>query len=75
VVADAKRTFVLSGAGDVIEPDFGAAAVGSGGRTRSPPPAHCWITHARRPADRRGRAGIAADTCIYTNRNLSFEEL
>lgn len=76
VVADKERTFIVSGAGDVIEPDHGIAAVGSGG-----PFAHAaaraLLEHssldAKEIAEKALR--IAADICIYTNDTLSFEEL
>jgi ATP-dependent HslUV protease, peptidase subunit HslV len=76
VVADVERTFVLSGAGDVIEPDFGAAAVGSGG-PYALAAARALLEHSTLPARAIAEValGIAADTCIYTNRNLTFEEL
>lgn len=76
VVADVERTFVLSGAGDVIEPDFGAAAVGSGG-PYALAAARALLDHSALSARQIAEVslGIAADTCIYTNRNLSFEEL
>jgi ATP-dependent HslUV protease, peptidase subunit HslV len=76
VVADVERTFVLSGAGDVIEPDFGAAAVGSGG-PYALAAARALLDHSTLGAREIAEValGIAADTCIYTNRNLTFEEL
>src|SRR5262252_7250951 len=76
VVADSERTFVLSGAGDVIEPDFGAAAVGSGG-PYALAAARALLDHSSLTARKIAEVslGIAADTCIYTNRNLTFEEL
>ena len=76
VVADLEKTFVLSGAGDVVEPDFGAAAVGSGG-PYALSAARALLEHSTLSARAIAEAalGIAADVCIYTNRNLSFEEL
>ena len=76
VVADDERTFVLSGAGDVIEPDFGVAAVGSGG-PYALAAARALLDHSTLGARQIAEValGIAADICIYTNRNLSFEEL
>jgi ATP-dependent HslUV protease subunit HslV len=76
VVADKERTFIVSGAGDVIEPDHGIAAVGSGG-PYALAAARALLTHSSLPA--RGiveaSLGLAAEICIYTNTNLSFEEL
>jgi ATP-dependent HslUV protease subunit HslV len=76
VVADVERTFVLSGSGDVIEPDFGAAAVGSGG-PYALAAARALLEHSTLSARAIAETalGIAADVCIYTNRNLTFEEL
>jgi ATP-dependent HslUV protease subunit HslV len=76
LVADRERTLVLTGTGDVVEPDGGAAAIGSGGayalsaaralleNTDLPP---------REVAEKAMR--IAADVCIYTNDRVSLEEL
>jgi ATP-dependent HslUV protease subunit HslV len=76
VVADAERTFLLSGTGDVIEPDEGVTAIGSGG-----PYALAAARALLRNTELSARAiaeralGIAAELCIYTNDQLSFEEL
>jgi ATP-dependent HslUV protease subunit HslV len=76
VVADKERTFIVSGAGDVIEPDHGIAAVGSGGGYALAA-ARALLENssldARQIAERALQ--IAAEVCIYTNGNLSFEEL
>ena len=76
VVADKERTFIVSGAGDVIEPDHGIAAVGSGGGYALAA-ARALLENssldARQIAERALQ--IAAEICIYTNGNLSFEEL
>jgi ATP-dependent HslUV protease subunit HslV len=76
VVADKKSTFVLSGTGDLIEPDDGIVAVGSGG-SFAMAAARALVRHssltARQIAEESLR--IAADICIYTNANLTIEEL
>lgn len=76
VVADRERTFIVSGAGDVIDPDHGIAAVGSGG-SFAQAAARALIENteldARQICERAMR--IAADICIYTNENISYEEL
>jgi len=76
IVADRKSTFVLSGTGDLIEPDDGIVAVGSGG-SYAMAAARALIHHsalsAREIAEESLR--IAADICIYTNANLTIEEL
>ena len=76
IVADRKSTFVLSGTGDLIEPDDGIVAVGSGG-SYAMAAARALVNHspltARQIAEESMR--IAADICIYTNANLTIEEL
>jgi ATP-dependent HslUV protease subunit HslV len=80
VVADKEHVLVLSGAGDVIEPDpiagGGAVAIGSGG-PYALAAARALLAHsslsARQIAEEALR--IAADICIYTNANLTIEEL
>jgi ATP-dependent HslUV protease subunit HslV len=80
VVADREHVLVLSGAGDVIEPDpvagGGAVAIGSGG-PYALAAARALLAHselgARQVAEEAMR--IAADICIYTNANVTVEEL
>jgi ATP-dependent HslUV protease, peptidase subunit HslV len=76
IVADRKSTFLLSGTGDLIEPDDGVVAVGSGGAFAMAA-ARALARHspltARQIAEEAMR--IAADICIYTNPNLTIEEL
>jgi ATP-dependent HslUV protease subunit HslV len=76
IVADTKSTFLLSGTGDLIEPDDGVVAVGSGGPFAMAA-ARALVRHSA--LDARAIAeeamAIAADICIYTNSNLTIEEL
>lgn len=76
LVSDAKLTFLISGAGDVIEPDGGVAAIGSGG-PYALSAARALIENtdlsARRIAEEAMK--IAGTTCIYTNENFIVEEL
>jgi ATP-dependent HslUV protease, peptidase subunit HslV len=76
VVADKEKSFILSGAGDVVEPDEGVAAVGSGG-PYAQAAARALLAHSSLSAKDVAKAAmeIAADICIYTNRNVTFEEL
>lgn len=76
VVADREKTFILTGAGDVVEPDYGIAAVGSGG-PYALAAARALLEHSALSAkDIVTRSlGIAADICIYTNGNVTLEEL
>ena len=76
IVADRQSTFLLSGTGDLIEPDDGVVAVGSGG-SYAMAAARALVRHssldARQVAEEAMR--IAADICIYTNSSLTIEEL
>ena len=79
IVADATETLVISGMGDVVEPDpanNGVIAIGSGGKFAEAA-AIALARHstlgARDIATEAMR--IAGDMCIYTNHNLTIEEL
>jgi len=76
VVADAKGTFVLSGDGDVIEPDDGLCAIGSGG-PYALAAARALIKHSKMNAKEIAQEAmrIASEICIYTNDNFTIEEL
>lgn len=76
IVADKASTFLLSGTGDLIEPDDGIVAVGSGG-PYAMAAARALARHSELDARQIAEAamGIAADICIYTNPNLTIEEL
>lgn len=76
IVADAERSLVISGNGDVIEPDDGVTAIGSGG-----PYAHAAAKALTQFSNLEARAiaeeamKIAASICIYTNDRIILEEL
>jgi len=76
VVADKRSTFVFSGTGDLIEPDDGIVAVGSGGPFALAA-ARALARHSQLDAKQIATEAmtIAADICIYTNPNLTIEEL
>ena len=76
IVADKRSTFVLSGTGDLIEPDDGIVAVGSGG-PYALAAARALARHSELDAREIATESmkIAADICIYTNPNLTIEEL
>ena len=80
VVADKEHVLVLSGAGDVIEPDAapggGVVAIGSGG-PYALAAARALVTQSKLAPPELVRAAleIAADICIYTNRNITVLEL
>lgn len=76
LVADAKNTFILSGLGDVIEPDGDCAAIGSGGGLAKAAATALLENTKLSAADISQKAmRIAADTCIYTNHNIVQMEL
>lgn len=76
IVADAHNTLLLSGNGDVVEPDDGIMAIGSGGNYAL---AAARALHGHADMELREIAEaamkIAADICVYTNHNLLIEEL
>jgi ATP-dependent HslUV protease subunit HslV len=76
VVLDRSATFLLSGNGDLIEPDDGIVAIGSGGPYAL---AAAKALAAHTDLDARGIADIsmriAGEICIYTNQTISIEEL
>jgi ATP-dependent HslUV protease, peptidase subunit HslV len=76
IVADAGRTFLLSGTGDLIEPDDGLTAIGSGGPVALAA-ARALVRHTDLPAGEVARAAmeIAAGIDIYTNDRIAVEEL
>lgn len=75
IVADASISLVLTGTGDVLEPEVGVAGIGSGGMFA--------LAAARALLDReedpevivRRSLEIAADICVYTNRNIVVETI
>ena len=76
VVADEKSSFLLSGNGDVISPDDGVLAIGSGG-SYALAAARALMEHTQLPAREVALQAlrIAADICIYSNSNIVVEEL
>ncbi|BCA78787.1 ATP-dependent protease subunit HslV [Desulfuromonas sp. AOP6] len=76
IVADKETTLVLSGAGDVIEPDDGVAAIGSGGAFAQSA-ARALVAHSSLPARQivEEAMKIAAGICIYTNDQILIESL
>jgi ATP-dependent HslUV protease, peptidase subunit HslV len=76
LVADAKLTYLVSGNGDVIEPDEGVAAIGSGGPFAMSA-AMALMRNTKLSARRivEESMAIAGKTCIYTNESITYEEL
>ena len=76
LVADSETLLMLSGSGEVIEPDGEVAAIGSGG-FYALSAARALVRHTDLPAAQIAREAleIAADICVYTNHNIKVEEL
>ena len=76
VVSDKEQTFLLSGQGDVIEPDSGIAAIGSGG-PYAQAAAQALMEHTQLSAKKIAEESmkIAGKMCIYTNDKITVEEL
>src|SRR6478672_2985149 len=76
VVADFQQTFLISGSGDVIEPDEGIAAIGSGG-SYALASARALFENTELPARDIAEKSlrIAGQICIYTNDKITIEEL
>ena len=76
LVSDTNLTFLISGAGDVIEPDGGVAAIGSGG-SYALAAARALVENTDLPARKIAEEAmkIAGKICIYTNENFTIEEL
>jgi ATP-dependent HslUV protease subunit HslV len=74
-VADGSRSFTLTGNGDVLEPEDGVIAIGSGGNYALA--AARALLDSDRSAEEivRRSLDIAADICVYTNRNVTIESL
>ncbi|MBX6350800.1 MAG: ATP-dependent protease subunit HslV [Clostridia bacterium] len=76
LVADRERLFIVSGGGEVVEPDDGLAAIGSGG-PYALAAARALVRHTDLAAKDVAREAmrIAAEICIYTNDRITVEEL
>ena len=76
IVADAKNTFLISGNGDVIEPDDGICGIGSGSQYAISA-ARALAKHTKMGAKEIAQEAmrIASEICIYTNDNFQIEEL
>ncbi len=76
LVADVNNTYILSGSGDVIEPDEGVAAIGSGGPFAKAA-ASALMRNTKLEAHKIAEQAmsIAGEICIYTNDKVTYEEL
>ena len=75
IVTDGSQLYVITGAGDVLEPEHGIAAIGSGGNFALA--AARGMMDSAKSAEEIARAAmaIAADICVYTNGNLTVETI
>ena len=76
IVADKNATFIISGTGDVVEPDMGIAAIGSGGNyALSAARAYLECSNYSAAEIAKKSLEIAGDICIYTNHSIMLEEI
>jgi ATP-dependent HslUV protease subunit HslV len=76
IVADTEKTLVITGNGDVLEPEGGVAAIGSGGAYAQSAARALLDNTELSPLDIvRKSLEIAGDICIYTNKNFTLESL
>ncbi len=75
IVTDGKDLLVITGAGDVLEPEHDVAAIGSGGNYALAAARALMETDKDAEAIARTAMSIAADICVYTNGNLTLEKL
>lgn len=76
IIADKDNMFIISGNGDVIEPEGGVAAIGSGGMYALSA-ARALLTHSSLDAMEILQAAmkVAADICVYSNHNVTIEQV
>lgn len=75
IVADKDETLLLTGSGDVLEPEHDVIAVGSGGNYALAAARALYEYESDPEAIARKAMAIAADICVYTNRSLTVETL
>jgi ATP-dependent HslUV protease subunit HslV len=75
IVADPQVSLVLTGTGDVLEPEGGVMGIGSGGNYALAAARALIDTEMDAEAIVKKAMAIAADICVYTNRNLTIETL
>lgn len=76
LVADSSKTFLISGMGDVIEPEYDTIAIGSGGNY-AVAAARAYLESSNYSAEEIARKSleIASDICVYTNKSIMVETL
>ncbi|TMV53455.1 HslU--HslV peptidase proteolytic subunit, partial [Thioclava sp. BHET1] len=75
IVTDGADLFVITGAGDVLEPENDIAAIGSGGNFALAAARGLMETDLSAEEVARKAMAIAADICVYTNGNLTVEKI
>ncbi len=75
IVTDGDLMFVVTGAGDVLEPEHNVAAIGSGGNFALAAARGLMSTDLDAETIARRAMGIAADICVFTNGNLTIERI
>ncbi|MFV0332972.1 MAG: ATP-dependent protease subunit HslV [Tropicimonas sp.] len=75
IVTDGRELLVITGAGDVLEPEHGIAAIGSGGNFALAAARALIDTDLPAEEIARKAMAIAADICVYTNGNLTVERI
>ena len=76
LVADKDKSFVITGQGDVLEPEYGVVAIGSGGNYALAA-ARAMIDDKTKTAEEIAKRSIeiASDICVFTNSNITIEKL
>ncbi len=75
IVTDGRDIFIITGAGDVLEPEHDVAAIGSGGNFALAAARGLMTTDLSAEDVARQAMAIAADICVYTNGNLTVETI
>jgi ATP-dependent HslUV protease subunit HslV len=75
IVTDGAQIYVITGAGDVLEPEHDVAAIGSGGNFALAAARGLMDSDLDAEGVARKAMAIAADICVYTNGNLTVEEI
>lgn len=75
IVTDGDQLYVITGAGDVLEPEHDIAAIGSGGNFALAAARGLMATEMPAEEVARKAMAIAADICVYTNGNLTVERI
>ena len=75
IVTDGAELYVITGAGDVLEPEHDVTAIGSGGNYALAAARAMMDTDKSAEQVARDAMAIAADICVYTNGNLTIEKI